>query len=336
MNAIQPRSRLATGTFAALVLTAYAASHALAQQLAVLPRADILAIALTLDLVVVVPAAFHFLVARPRRWPPLSVAPIVLLSVLAAGRILPPVHQQALRGVEVLLVPLELALVAWIAWRATRAAGAVGRAVGSRDADPLEAIHDAALETLRQRRVAAVIATEVGMFRYLFAGRGARPHVPAGARGFTHHERSGHGGLVLAAVLLIGFEGIAVHALVALWSPLLAWVLTVGSAWTAIWLVADWRATVGRPVLVTADQVTFRAGLRWTLEVPRSAITGIDPRRPAAGIESLSLAFLSAPTHWILLSEPCVARGPYGLTRTTRAIGVAFDDAEAFAQAIRA
>ena len=132
--------------FAGVVTGVYATSLAMVGQLPHLDRASVVAFGLTLDMVVVVPLAYYLLVVRRRKVSIITLIPIFLLSVVAASRVLPDGHQETLRVVEALAIPLELGLIGWIAWRARTA---LRKARGNKAADPLERFRRAALELTR-------------------------------------------------------------------------------------------------------------------------------------------------------------------------------------------
>ena len=313
--------------FVGIAVGIYAAAVAIVGQLSHLqPRADAIAIALTLDLVVVVPLVFYMLVVRRAGWPLVTLAPVFILSLLAASRILPADQQQALRVLEALAVPIEIGLLGWIGWRATRA---VRHARGDVHRDPLERIRQATLELTRNERAAAILATEVAVFYALVSWR-ARPHTPAGTVAVTHYRRSGYAGIVFGVILVMAVEGLAAHVLLLHWSPLIAWVFTVGNAYAALWLIADYRLTVLRPILVSSGGIIIRAGLRCTMRVPLVQIADVGSAKPDFGKESVNLTFLGAPTHWLTLTEPIEAEGPYGFRRPVRAIGFTPDAADDF------
>lgn len=311
---------IATGIYAAALVIVAQLSHLEA-------RASMVAVALTLDLVVVVPLGFYLLVVRRQGLPVVTLAPVLVLSALAASRVLPADQQQTLRVLEVLAIPLELGLIGWIGWRAARALRNVRRDAA---ADTLEQLRRAALELTRNDRVAAILASELAVFYYAIGSWWARVHVPAGTSAFTHHRRSGHGGIVLAFILVMSVEGIAVHFLLLRWSAVAAWIFTAGTVYGALWLIADYRATVLRPILVSDETVLIRAGFRCTVQVPLSRITAVGHTKPQFAKESVNLTFLGTPTHWLTLSEPMVAEGPYGFRRLVRAIGIEPDAAEDF------
>jgi hypothetical protein len=160
--------------------------------------------------------------------------------------------------------------------------------------------------------------------------------VPDAALAFTIHRRSGQGALVAALLMLIGIEGAALHLLLRRISAPLAWVLTLGSVYAAGWLIADLRASRLRPILLEADTLRLRSGLRLALDAPRSAIERVTRERPFPGREALNGTFFGRPTHWIVFREPLEVRGPFGLKRPARAVGVQVDDPEAFTRALTA
>jgi hypothetical protein len=295
-------------------------------------RAGAVAVGLTLDLVVVVPLTFYLFVIRRRALPIVALVPILVLSVLAASRIIPAEHQQMLRVLEALAVPMELALVGWIGWRAARALREARR---DASLDPIDQLTHAAFELTRSDRIAAVVASEAAVFWYAIGSWRARVHAPAGTTAFSHHRRGGHAGIVLAFILVLAVEGLAVHFLLLKWSALAAWIFTIGTAYGAMWLIADFRATMLRPILVRDQSVVFRAGLRFTLQVPLARIAAIGREKPQFGKESVNLTFLGTPTHWLTLSEPLVACGAYGFHRRVRAIGIEPDAGDEFDDILR-
>lgn len=333
MNASAAHRR-AWPLFVAVAAGVYATALAVVGQWSNLEgRGSAVAVALTFDLVVVVPLAFYLLVVRRRGIPAVTVVPVVVLSALVASRVLPADQHQTLRVFEALAVPMELALLGWIGWRAARA---LRRARRDAAADPLEQLRRAAFDVTRNHRAAAVFASEIGVFYYGLGSWRARAHAPDRMAAFSHHRNIGHAGTVLAFLLVMSFEGLAVHVLLLNWSALAAWIFTLGTAYSALWLIADYRATVLRPILVGDETMLIRAGFRCTVEVPLAQIAAIGREKPLPAGECVNLTFLGTPTHWLTLSEPVVAEGPYGFRRRARAFGLAPDDAAGFDRVLEA
>ena len=128
-------------------------------------------------------------------------------------------------------------------------------------------------------------------------------------------------------------EGFAVHLLLSVWNVLVAWVFTLSSVYGALWLIADFRATVLRPVLVSDESILIRGGIRYTVEVSRLQISSISRSQPEFSQEVLSLKLIGPPTHWIIFSEPVNVHGPYGTTRRVRAVSIEPDDPQGFEEA---
>ncbi|MGH9867035.1 MAG: hypothetical protein ACREAA_02575 [Candidatus Polarisedimenticolia bacterium] len=328
MNAAGPSPRASSLLFASAATGIYATALAVSAQLGHLESgAGAVAAALTVDLALVVPAAFYLCVVRRHRLPLVTVAPVFVLAAVVASWVLPADRQQALRILELLAVPLELGLIGWIGWRAVRA---IRKARHGSAADPLEMLRRAAVELTRNERAAAILTTEIGVLLYGLGLWLARPHAPAGAMAFSHHRRSAHAAIMLAFILILAVEGFGAHMLLRLWSGAAAWLFTLGTAYGALWLIADYRAVVLRPILVDDEGILIRAGFRCTLWIPRERLAGVVQRRPDFGKESLCLTFLGTPTHWLVLSEPMRAEGAYGFRRSARAIGIVPDDPAAF------
>src|SRR5918992_3143573 len=140
MHATAAHHRASPLLFTGIVAGVYATALVAVGHLSHLEGASAVAVGLTLDMVVVVPLAFYFLVVRPRGLPLITLAPVLVVSVVAASHVLPADHQQPLRVLEALAVPMELGLVGWIGWRAARA---LGRARRDATADPLERLRRA-------------------------------------------------------------------------------------------------------------------------------------------------------------------------------------------------
>lgn len=286
----------------------------------------------TLDLVVTVPFAYYFLVVRKYAFHALSVVPVVIVGIVIANLLLPESHKGTLRFVELILLPVEVGLMALVGTRAYRA---IRQFRSSRDlADPVEQFRNAAATLVGKSRVADIIGTEVACLYFsLFSWR-SKPFIPNGSSAFTAHEKSGNAGLVLAAILLVVAEIIPIHLLVAQWSLLAAWILTILSAYGLLLLVGDYRATVLRPILVHSNTLILRAGLRWNVDVPITQISRIVPSDDGLQGDSLDLTIVGSATHWIVLSASLEVRGMYGIRRTVRRIGIQPDEPVKFEECL--
>jgi hypothetical protein len=177
---------------------------------------------------------------------------------------------------------------------------------------------------------ARAFSSEVALFYSGLGSWRSQADQPAGYQAFSYHKRNGHGPLVAVLLMLFAIEGFAIHLLLASWSSTFAWIMTLSTIYGAFWVIADFRAMVLRPNLVSMESIRLRSGLRFELSFPRRQLKSISKTAPEAGTQVLNLTLLGTPTHWLHLREPAQAIGPYGFKKTAQVIGLQVDNARAF------
>jgi len=217
---------------------------------------------------------------------------------------------------------LELALVVGVAIRFRRARAAYRSARAAGDGGFAALI--GALEAARiPSAVANVIATEVYLFAMAFAGwRRATPKL-------TVHRANGFTLYAGVFAFLILAETPAVHiALAALVTPLVAWLATGASLYSLIWLAGYANATRHGGVIVRANEIELRIGVRWRARIERAAIASIEACE-AAPEGALDCSILGANT-LLRLSKPVRIHGLFGRARETEVIALSLDDRAGF------
>jgi hypothetical protein len=124
-----------------------------------------------------------------------------------------------------------------------------------------------------------------------------------------------------------------VHALVALWHPRLALLLSAVSLPGILWLVGLIRSLKRHPVLIDDGEARFRLGRVRDVAVPIERIANLRTSWPAGfhkRARALNLALLSYPNILVELREPLPGRRPRW------AIAHRLDEPEGFARALRA
>jgi hypothetical protein len=325
-------------SLAAFVLSAavvYAADLYAAGLLGAVPHADVLAYAVTADLVLLVPLLYYLFVVRGRGWPAVTVAPVFLISLLAAGGILPEPHHGLLDALAWFAVPAELFVVGFVAVKARQVARAY-RAAGTGTTDPAAQLRVAARQALGDHVVADIVAFELALLYYAVLSWRRRP----ATGGFSHHRRAGYGAVLGTLGVVMAVETVGLHVLVQRWSPAAAWVLTALSLYALVWLLGDLQAVRLRPLRVERDALVLRVGLRWTLVVPFDAVEVLrpfDPQRDGRKRRGyLAAVVAGGPRYLLVLRHPLQAEGPYGLRRTVRAVGFRVDAPEVFEEALQA
>src|SRR5688500_14887284 len=198
------------------------------------PHPELLADALTLDLLVTAPLAYWFLAVRGAGWPRVTVVPVFVLSV-AATRFVPGLESgRLLPWLEWVAIPAELLLLTIVARRAIAMSRALARDEG-----------DDAFESLR--RAAEIVAYEAAILWCGVAGGGRRGR-STGGESFGVRRKSGYGPVLIAILFALVAEGIALHLFVRHWSAVAAWILTILTAYGAVWLLGDFRALGRRTI----------------------------------------------------------------------------------------
>jgi len=315
----------------------FAFEVALARRVEALASPDLVAAAVVVDLVLVVPLAVAWSVARraPRRaW---VAAPLAVVGAIVAELALPAAHAGPARLAGWILVPAELAVVAGIAVVAARTVRRA-RLDASAGADFVAVLRDAAARVVPGERAPAILAYEVAMLAYAL-GLAPRQQPSPGETAVTHHRRAAYPAIVGALIVAGVAEMVGVHVLLARWSPAAAWIVTGLSFYTGVWVLADLRAMSRRPTVVADDGIRFRLGLRGSMDVPWDALAGVE--RIGAGAAAsenrarpLRMVAIGAPTHRVTLRRPLVAQGPYAFRRAATEVEVAIDDPEAFETAL--
>lgn len=318
--------------FATITATIYASALLVVSRMPAVESPERLAIAVLIDLVIVVPALYWLLFLRGTGRP-FGLALVFLLSLAGAALVLPPEYRGLVPRARLLAFPAELAITLYVVWLARRL-------YGDHDpgADVLERLRHA-LRGVAPARVADVIAYEIGVLYYaLLAWRDRR--ADDGHAIFTQHRRASYGSVVAALVLASVAEIVTVHLLVAHWSRALAWGLSGLAAYGVLWLFVDYQALRLRPILVDESALHLRLGVRWSAEVPLASIRAVTTEglgrltRKMPGY--LHAVVMTSPKVVLHVEPPVVARGPYGITKHVSRIGLAPDERARFADLLRA
>jgi hypothetical protein len=286
---------------------------------------DVIAWAITFDLTLTVPLLYWMVVVRSGSARPVTIAPVFAVAAAVAALMLPRGNQQFLHNLRYVAAPLEVVTIALLVQRLM----AMRRHETS--GDPLDRMRMAASAIFGDSIAAGFVASELAVVWYGLAGWTRRADVPADAKAFTVHQRSGWGAVVSALIILVASESIAVHLLVQMWSVKAAWIVTAIDAYGLLWLLGDYNALRLRPTLVRGNSMQIRYGLRWTAAIERENViemrdvqTEADWKRPGV----LKVAMIDAPRYLIELKEPILARGLAGLRKTVRTVAISPDDDE--------
>jgi hypothetical protein len=308
--------------FAAVTAAVYGVAFLVVARMPHVARPELLAVAVLLDLAVVVPLVYFLLFLRGKPWP-LGLMFVFLVSLLGAALMLPGDYGQLLPHARLLVLPAELVLVGLLLWRVRRIFAALGAT--ATEADVLDRLHQSFDRVLPNRRLASILAYELGVLYYGLLCWRRRP-APADQHSFSYHRNSGYGALILTLMVIATVEVVGMHLLVSLWSGTAAWLLSALGAYAVLWMAGDYQAVRLRPVVATGDALLVRVGLRWSASIPYTLIERVQPRDKEV-LSKRTPGYL----HAALLTDPqmvLVLRGPYGIEKEVRRVGLAVDEAD--------
>lgn len=333
-------SRRAYAASAGLLLilaTVYLAEWWMSRHTVDWPSVDLMAWAITVDLVLLAPLLVYCIGVRRLGWSMTTLMPVVIVGLLTAHLLAPAAKDGLLADLKILVVPLEIALLGWIGWKvwtAWRRLRSLPTASNSSEAvlDLRQVVDASTRHVVGSGPAAGVLASELAVLAYAFGNR-RQPVVEPGPGRFTVHRTSGLGLLMGGALIATAAEIVPVHFLVHHFiGTTAAWILTLLTVYGGLWVVGHWRATLRRPVTVDDDALTLRLGLLWDLRIPYDAIAAV--RRVPATEDRVQGAFYlvpaGRPSHCLELTSPHSAQGPYGLQKNVQRIAFFVDEGSRF------
>jgi len=202
----------------------------------------------------------HYFLFRPTlkqwlfRWAQLTGLGILLggFIIPEASRVIWPWLEMARNATLGLMIPVELAAIALLAygvWKLMQLGGDIDTAL------------QAGIESKLGKSVSTRLASwEARIWLYaLFKPKNPRY---AGSQHFSYAKQHGNASNQLGFIFAILIEMPLAHLLLHfMWSPKAAWIASVVSVWGLIYLVAEYRATLMRPVSIGHEELFIRCGV---------------------------------------------------------------------------
>lgn len=320
--------------FAFSLLFIYAVDITAARSALFNAKPHLLAVALLIDLALVVPLLYYYCIIRTGRLPLLTIAPVTMFGVLVASIVLPAEATNDLRNIKYLAALPEL-IIAVYAFSKAKGTLQIYRHTEVASGDFVERLRLSFQKSLGEYAFVEVVVSELAVLYYaLFSWRAVAPAPPARTLHFSYHRKSNWASILAALLMIVAAEGFAVHFLIARWSNIAAWVLTASSVYGAVWLIGDYRAMCLRPIRIDEDALHIRLGLRWSARIPLCDIARVDspgldfvPQKSSGYLRS---TVIGEPELLISLKHENIADGLFGLKKRFRQVGVAPDETGLF------
>lgn len=287
-------------------------------------QADLFSLAITLDLTVLIPVLFYFLVVRPFQLSIITIAPVFLIVVGMAFLIFPSDHTYYLDWVSQFLILSELSIVFYSVYKIRKIKLAF-QASEDEALGFLERLEQVLTEILYFPLAAKLMAQEISTFYYALISWKHPPEVPESAGRFTMHKSTGYYSILITIGFVAIVELFAIHLLLASWNEVVAWVVTCLSIYGYIFLIADAAAMIKRPSYFWKKHLELRVGFRWRTSIPIKNIERIERYKAKKDRSDLDLSLFNNPKFLIQLSEEVEVKGLFGIKRRSKYLGINSD-----------
>ncbi|WP_166246208.1 hypothetical protein [Paenibacillus turpanensis] len=303
---------------------------------------ELLAIAVASDWLIAVPFALYFYSRRRVR----SVAPVLITLLLGCWvtlLLVPSGETWTARIVYYLLIPLEIGFIVYELTKLTQFIRAY-RKVRQTAVNALEAIRTAVQSSLGDGLLARLLMHDISLFYYAFfswgkARQGQKREAGGDSLAFTYHQESNWLIMVMMISKIIIFEAFAMHLLVAQWSHIAAWVLTVGDVYVLLFLWADYRAMRLNPLKFEEGRLKVRYGLRMHADIDAAWIAKAEtvPEYELTKEESKKSAYpvFETPNVLLQLTSPVEVILPFGVKRVTDRVYLKADKPHALVSSLQ-
>jgi hypothetical protein len=295
-------------------------------------KRDLVATAFLMDLVISFPVVYYFLLIRPlklRKWS------IVLVFSICCGvaYIILPAHQRSyILQLRKITVGLELGIVIY-ALTKIRQVNRVYRELQTTIPDFAYNFQQSMTTVLGKHPAVKFLTTELTLIRFGLLCWLRPKSLSAATKKFSIHRESGYGSL-FGIILFVGaIELVAFHLFLNHYSHLAALIVSSLSAYSFIFIIGDFSAIVKSPVLIIADQLLLRTGIRWRALIELDNIESV--KKVKDNVESGGDCFRgalmkSSANILFTFKEPVIIHRIYRKPITTKQLLMAIDGVDGF------
>jgi hypothetical protein len=287
---------------------------------------DYLSTAITFDLLLTIPL-IYFLLIRKTTIPKTTVAPFLIIGLVACSYLLPIENQYYLSLFKTWILPIvELSIITFVAHNVVKAIKRFKKNK-TNSFDFYTTLKDTCYEILPKGIVIPVV-TEIAVIYYGFINWKKKILKPGE---FSYHNNSGTISLLAAIIFIIGVETVVLHILLEKWSAIAAWILTILSIYSAIQLFGFLKSMLKRPISIENDKLYLRYGIMNESVVAIDAIDSVElfAKDIKLDKETRKLSFLGqleGHNVMIKLKEEHTLTGIYGIKRKFKVLVLYVDN----------
>ena len=289
-----------------------------------------LSLGITLDLLITTPLAY-FLLIRKTNIPKTTIVPLLFIGLIIGSIILPSENQHYLNVFKVWIFPvIEIAIISLVIYNIRKAIKNFKRHK-KLTFDFFTTLKETCYEILPQKAVIPVV-TEIAVFYYGFLYWKKRD---LKKNEFSYHKNSGTISLLIALILIIGIETVALHFLLLKWNSTAAWVLTFLSIYSAIQIFGFLKSITKRPISIEENKLKLCYGILSEAfidlkEIETIELTSKDINFNRETRKLSPLGELESYNVIIVLKKENILSGLYGIKRNFKTLALFVDKKEEF------
>ena len=295
-----------------------------------------LSTAIAIDLVVTAPL-FYYLAIRKTRIPKLTVLTVAGIGVVFGTYLLPSDQQQLFGYLLVYGLPvLELGLFGFIGYKAWKFLS-VFREKRKEYADTQALFRALCIDALGDGILSRAVAFEMSVIYHVIL-KWRKPFLSETL--FSYHKSRGTTAVYAVISFLIIAEALVFHIIIARWSLIAAWILTISSLYFVVLIIAQLKASYLRPIQIKDGLLKIRSGLFSDADIPVEKITRLEKLSAPADLpkDIYQAAFLRGFESLNLVLEvdgECHVDGPYGIRRKFKTIAFFADSPEKLMESVK-
>lgn len=310
---------------------------------AFLMKQEVMSYAVSIDLLLTVPAVYCLLIYKTNI-PKTTTVPAIIIGFLLGTFFLPKESQTLLVFFKRWCLPLiEAAVLVFViakllksikVYRRLRTNNSEARKptiTEDKVASFYSLVYHATSDVLPER-IARPLATEIAVLYYGFFSwkkRQLKDNM------FSYHKKSGTDALLGVFIFTIAIETLAVHLLLERWNIYAAWILTGLSIYTMIQTWGFLRSLAKIPICLDKNELILNYGIMNTANIPYTDIDAVSLSRKSLKEEGMAvtLSFLGElEKHNVVikLKKECTLIGLYGRKKRFTKIGLHIDEPDDF------
>lgn len=237
-------------------------------------KRDMIATGLMCDIIITFPVSYYLLIIRPLKLRKSSIILVICVCCGVACFVLPEHQRSYIIQVRKLTALIELGVLIY-GIRKIKEIRSEYKALQTAFPDFAYNLYKSMANVLGENTYVKIVASELTILRFgLLCWKKTKQGSPT-AYSYTVYKESNYPvlfGVILFACMV---EITGLHLVLLHYSKTAALIISVLSLYGTIYIISDLSAILKSPVLITADKLLLRTGLRWRTLVNKNNIASI-------------------------------------------------------------